>query len=102
MLISKKYFAVFMVMIFFIIGHAEATTKRYHIKSGTIKFNISGQNTGTEELYWSNFGDKEARYTETTVNIFGIKQKTSSISFMDGDWAYTYDPKNKYCNQNQL
>lgn len=93
MLISKKYFAILMVMIFLMAEHAEAVAKRYQIKSGIVKYKISGQSNGTEEFYWNGFGQKEARHTETTVNIFGIKQRTRSLLIIDGNWAYSYNPK---------
>ena len=83
----------------FNLTQAEAAQKRYEIKSGHIQYKISGQSNGTEDLYWSNFGEKEARYAKTTINIFGMNQSTNTISYMDGDWSYSYDPKSNVASK---
>lgn len=68
-------------------GSAEAA-KRYDIRSGYIKYETS---QGTEELYWDNYGDQEARYTDSTVTVFGMTQSNQSVNIIDGRWAYNFD-----------
>ncbi len=70
------------------VGQADAM-KRYETRSGYIKY--EGTN-GSEELYWDNYGEKEARYRNTTVTVFGMTQTDNSVDIIDGDWLYTYKP----------
>jgi len=86
--------------------------KRYNVKSGIIKYKtqISGKvmgstvdGSGTEELYFKNWGATELKKTDskqvTHVNIFGQKQtqvdETHEITKMDNGKIYSVDMKNK-------
>ncbi|MGE0268711.1 MAG: hypothetical protein AB7S78_09700 [Candidatus Omnitrophota bacterium] len=68
---------------------AQASTKRYDIKSGYIKYE---SNNGTEELFWDSYGEKEARYTDHSVTVFGMTQASRNVDYIDGEWSYHYDP----------
>lgn len=72
-------------------GAAEAA-KRYEIKSGYIKYKTS---QGSEELYWDNYGEQEARYTDSTVTVFGMTQSSATVNILDGKWAYNFDRGSK-------
>lgn len=72
-----------------------AADKRYLVKSGYVKYQLSGQNTGTDELYWDEFGQKEARYSDMTVNIMGFRQTVKNVTIIDGDWSYSLDPNGR-------
>lgn len=70
-------------------GTAQASAKRYDIKSGYVKYQ---SNNGTEELYWDGYGEKEARYTDHSVTVFGMTQASRNVDYIDGEWTYHYDP----------
>jgi len=87
----KRILCVTLVVVFSVVLRAEAAQNRYKLKSGYIKYQLDGQNKGTEELYWDNFGQNEARYTNISMTVFGMAQTTNSIYIIDGDWAYSVD-----------
>ena len=89
----KQFLFIALTLLLSVPSYVDASTKRYGIKSGYIKYKISGQNEGTEELYWDHYGAKEARHTNTRVSIFGATQEIESSSFLDGVWGYTLDAK---------
>jgi len=66
--------------------------KRYNKRSGIIEYKVSGSQNGTEILYFDNFGVREAKYTDLTIDMFGMKQETKQIVFLDGYMQYTVNP----------
>jgi len=70
---------------------SRAAEKRYQIKSGYIKYEISGYTDGIQEIYFDNYGQKEFQINKTTVNMFGVKKTTKSKSLIDGDWMYSIE-----------
>ncbi|MCA9398525.1 MAG: hypothetical protein KC618_02165, partial [Candidatus Omnitrophica bacterium] len=89
----KKVFVLAIVVLSAVQFRAEAT-KRYDVKSGYIKYDITGQTEGKEELYWTNYGEEEGRYTETSVNVFGIEQSNRTVNIINGQWANAVNPNN--------
>lgn len=90
----------------------ENTLKRYLVKSGIVKYKTSingkvmGSNitgSGTEELYFKNWGDTELKKEDskkvTHIDIFGQKktdiQETHTINKLDNGKSYAVDMKNK-------
>ncbi len=65
--------------------------KRYSMKSGVVKYEISGMQNGTAEMYFDDFGMKEATYENTTIEMYGIKQESKSINYLQGYWQYNID-----------
>ncbi len=65
--------------------------KRYHVKSGVVEYRLEGMRTGTETLYWDDWGVKEARYTEVTVNLMGVSQDVKEKLIATPDVVYTID-----------
>ena len=66
---------------------------RYILKSGIIEYKVSGQQEGSETLYFTDHGQKEARYTNTQMSIFGSKQEFNSVNIIDGEWSYNLNLK---------
>ncbi len=69
--------------------------KRYGIESGIVEYKMSGSQTGTETLQFDNYGMREVKHTNTTMEVMGYKTETSTISLFDGEWHYSWDPKTK-------
>lgn len=91
---SKRFMCL--VCLTFIITAANvsaAPQKRYSIKSGIVEYSVSGMQEGVTTLYFDEFGQKEARYTNSTSKFMGFSQSTQDVNFIDGDFAYHYDPK---------
>jgi len=65
--------------------------RRYLVKSGIIQYQYSGMQTGTETLYFDDYGMKEAKFTDATMKMMGVEQKRQELSILDGDNQYTID-----------
>jgi hypothetical protein len=76
--------------------------KRYAVKSGYLKLEITGNTEGTKELWWDDFGDKtcEIEKSTTTVKMFGMKnverKHTRTILVKDSYWTVNYVNKEAY------
>jgi len=85
---------ILFIVLFFsvvIIQAQEKDYKRYNEKSGIIEYKVSGEQNGTETIYFDNYGMKEAKYSDIIIEMFGIKQKDKKAVYLDGYWQYTID-----------
>ena len=86
---------VFIIFIAFAAASSDAgSPKRYpKVKSAIIKYKVSGMNEGTEVVYFDNWGRQEAKYTNTTMNMMGMTNKTNTLTIMtdSGKWIYSID-----------
>ncbi|WP_321372685.1 hypothetical protein [uncultured Draconibacterium sp.] len=70
--------------------------KKYAIKSGYIKYELSGNTSGTKELWWDDFGQKscEIEKSTTTTKMFGIKnteeKNMCTVLVKDKFWVADY------------
>ncbi|KAA3658071.1 MAG: hypothetical protein DWQ10_11945 [Calditrichaeota bacterium] len=71
--------------------HSSPPMKRYKVKSGIVKYKVSGMQEGTEIVYFDKWGMLEAKYTQTEMSMMGMKQKTNTLTLLDGEWTYTVD-----------
>jgi len=73
----------------------EKNKKRYYIESAIVKYKISGNTKGTEEIYFDKWGEREARFinTVTETSFLGIKNKSkeNTLYILDGDISYSID-----------
>ena len=67
------------------------TVKRYGIESGIIEYEVSGMQTGTETVYFTDWGLKEAKFTNTVMEVAGFTQETNSLTIMIADVIYNID-----------
>ena len=90
---SKRILIVMLTVFVLSTAAAHALDKRYTMKSAIVEYTMTGNQTGTETLYFEDYGKKEGRHTQSTTSFMGFKQSTESINIIDGEWAYNYDPK---------
>lgn len=70
--------------------------KTYAVKSGYIKYQLSGNTTGTKELWWDDYGRKtcETEKSTTTTKMFGIKnteeKHSTTVIVKDKFWVANY------------
>ncbi|MCG6188686.1 hypothetical protein [Maribellus maritimus] len=70
--------------------------KKYAIKSGYIKYELTGNTTRTKELWWDDFGQKscELEKSKTTTKMFGIKnteeKNMCTVLVKDKFWVADY------------
>lgn len=65
--------------------------KRYAVKSAIIEYALSGVQTGTETVYIDDWGRREARYTQSDMNMMGQTMKANRLTLIDGEWIYAID-----------
>ncbi len=65
--------------------------KRYQFKSGKVVYKMSGIQTGTETLYFDDYGRKEVHFSDTVIDMMGIKQKSKTQTILEGKYIYTID-----------
>ena len=72
----------------------KSNTRRYpKSKSGIIKYNISGTTTGTEVVYYEDWGRREAIYTKTTIDLRGVIVDRNTLTILEdnGLWINNID-----------
>lgn len=88
-------FVVFIVCIRFAayVTYADGPKRYPKVKSGIIKYNVTGMNEGTEVVYFDNWGEREARYSNTSINMMGVIRKNNTLTIMtdNGKWIYNID-----------
>ncbi|MEK7730201.1 MAG: hypothetical protein AAB354_17465 [candidate division KSB1 bacterium] len=68
-----------------------AGIKRYQIASAIVEYTLSGIQNGTETLYFTDYGMREAKYTRTELKVGTFTQKTNRVTILDGATTYTID-----------
>lgn len=67
--------------------------KRYQVEKGIIHYELTGTEKGTLVVYFDRWGLREAQYKNSEMKVFGIKQKTNTVSYLDGENMYNYTPE---------
>lgn len=73
--------------------------KRYQFKSGKVVYQSTGSMTGTETMYFDNYGMLETKITKVTMEMMGIKQETDNTVIMNDKWVYSIDNKTNTANK---
>ncbi|MEA1972427.1 MAG: hypothetical protein U9N34_03915, partial [Candidatus Cloacimonadota bacterium] len=88
----KKILSLTLVL-FIISGlFAENKLTRYAIKSGFVKYELTGSTIGSKTIYWDDFGEKSRTEIESTteIKVFGIGKTTNehqvTITVKDKFW----------------
>lgn len=83
---------------------AAAGYKRYGVEKGTLVFQYTGAVSGTDYIYFDNWGWREAKYTRSSTKIGSFSEETNAVQYLDGESRYVYDPatnKAKYYDSRQ-
>lgn len=73
--------------------------KRYEFKSGKVVYQSTGSMTGSETMYFDNYGMLEVKNTTATLEMMGIKQVTDTKVIMNNKWVYTIDNNSGKANK---
>ena len=65
--------------------------KRYQINSAVVEFALAGAQNGTETLYFTDYGVREAKYTTSEIKLAGITQKTNKVTILEREMIYSID-----------
>lgn len=82
---------LFLILLIISITTSAQDFKRYEFKSGKVVYESSGSITGTETMYFDNYGMLEVKYTKSTLDMMGIKRVTDAKVIMKDKWVYTID-----------
>jgi hypothetical protein len=72
-------------------ARAGGSFQRYGIESGIVEYAVTGGRSGTETLYFDDWGRREARYGEVTVELFGTVQTLRTLVLVDGPRTWNVD-----------
>lgn len=76
-------------------AHAQGhSAQRYGLPQAFIEYKISGgMFAGSEQLYFDQYGRREAKYTQQQIKVMGMNQETHTATFTDFNEGviYTYD-----------
>ncbi len=92
----KKTLLFFAILAIVNCGFGQQKHNKYAVKSGYIKYDISGNTKGTKEIWWDNYGDisRTEVNTVTTTRFLGTtsETKTHTLNIMKGDkfWSIDY------------
>lgn len=75
-------------------AQASVGIKRYQIASGMVEYTLSGAQNGTEILYFTDYGMREAKYSHTEIKVGTFTQKTNRVTILEGATIYTIDLDN--------
>ena len=71
---------------------AQSKGKRYGLKKAHIEYKVDGSmQSGSEDLYFDNWGAKEAKFSLMKVSMGGFSQETKTATYAEGPWIYTID-----------
>lgn len=74
------------------IVYAQNKGKRYGLKKAHIEYKVDGtMQSGTEDLYFDDWGKREAKYSILKISMGGFSQETKSVTYTEGSWMYTVD-----------
>jgi hypothetical protein len=92
---KKILFTIFLTAMFTVLATAQQA-KKYALKSGYLKLELSGSTVGTREIWWDNYGQKTAEREKsiTTTKMLGMKnteQKDALTIIVDNQfWTINY------------
>lgn len=87
---TTGYFLVLMMLLLWGSARTGESGKRYGMEKACIEYTITGtMQSGTETLYFDQWGAREAKYTTMAVKVAGFSQETKSATFTEGDWIYS-------------
>ncbi len=69
--------------------------KQFQVESGMVEYALSGTRSGTEVLYWDDWGERQSRCTKASISIMGMTQTTDDCVISLPDIVYTIDMKTK-------
>jgi hypothetical protein len=69
--------------------------KYFEYESGMVEYALSGVRSGTEVLYWDDWGGRQARYTKASLTMMSITQTTDDWVITLPDVVYAIDMKTK-------
>ncbi len=91
----KKLILISVLLSIVLLLNAQEHNEYYAIKSGYVKYELSGSITGTQEVWWDNYGNLQKTLTKasSSVSMFGIQSenKEHKLEIRNEGVVYTID-----------
>ncbi len=62
--------------------------RKYGLKSAIIEYDISGSQEGSRRLFFDNWGERQAEFSNTTITVGQFSKTANLLSIYDRDWQY--------------
>jgi hypothetical protein len=72
--------------------------KRYGVEKGIVVYKLEGAVTGTEVIYFDQWGWREGKYERYTAKFGAFEEKINKVQYLDGERRYQFDPKTNTAN----
>lgn len=69
--------------------------RKYGLKSAIIEYDISGSQEGSRRLFFDNWGERQAEYSNTTITVGQFSKTANLLSIYDRDWQYVINLDSK-------
>ncbi len=69
--------------------------KIFGIQSGIIEYEITGSQTGNKKLYFTDWGRKQAEFSNSTIKVGKFSKHSNLLKITNGDWQYIINLENK-------
>lgn len=90
----KKVLFTLLVLSLALITNAQKFRK-YPFKTGKVEYELTGNTTGKQTLYWAEYGYKEVTIEETKTKMFGQTTIENSTTLFIGDNQYTWNDQDE-------
>jgi len=69
--------------------------KIFGIQSGIIEYEITGSQTGNKKLYFTDWGRKQAEFSNSTIKVGKFSKHSNLLKITNGDWQYIINLEKK-------
>ncbi len=76
-------------------AQTQAKFKKYPFKSGIVQYEWEGTTTGSQTLYFDDYGWRESKMVHTTTKIMGVSAESHNLTIMHGATQYEINMKDK-------
>ncbi len=70
---------------------AESLARLYPFETATLRYELSGMQTGNQTVYIKDWGATQALYVESSISMMGYSRPFEMVTVTDPDWVYAAD-----------
>lgn len=85
----KRILALLLLSACILSVYSQGQFKKYPVKSGIVEYKWEGSTSGTETLYFDDYGYKEAKYNKTSTSMMGMTIESNTLEIFDGSTVYS-------------
>ena len=85
-----NYFFLILFTLQFAITITAQDFRKYSKKSGHVEYKLSGDATGTNSIYWDDWGRKEVQIQKSKTTVWGMTNEEDKTTLMLGSEVYSW------------